>query len=250
MRFQLIRKRENKAIANANMNPTTSSIGGGPSRYLEPQDLGLSPRHKISTICGNLLNSAATPSGVKNTVIGGIISINQTFYAMTSGRSLANAQRPYKVQFDSDKLDWALCEIANTLAVPNIYGSGPLLRYMQEEELEHTEGPVDVLVGFDSSYRAYLSHELGTTLGWFDQNVKVRTFSTSLPKTTKIRTGAWVVKGDSLCGYVVHSEPQEVGGNGRLGYMVPIWQAFKEIEAKTGRKVIFGQELHDMIERL
>ena len=248
MRFPLLRKRENKAIANANMNPTTSSIGGAPSRYLEPEDLGLSPRHKISTICGNILNTAAAPFGVKNTVIGGIISINQTFYAMTSARSLANAQRPYKVQFDSNKLDWALCEVANTLAVPNIHGSSPLLRYMQEEELEHTEGPVDILVGFHSSYRAYIRPEIGTTLGWFDQDVKVRTVSTTLPKTTKIRTGAWVVKGDLLCGYVVHSEPDVDGG--RVGYMVPIWQAFKEIEAKTGKKIVFGQELHDIMSQV
>lgn len=229
------------------MNPTAGSTGAGRYRYLEPQDLGLSPRHKISTICGNILNTAAAPLGVKNTVIGGIISINQTFYAMTSAHSLANAQRPYKVQFNSDELDWALCEVANTLAVPNIYSSSPLLRYMQEEELEHTEGPVDVLVGFDSSYKAKLSRDLGTTLSWFDQDIKMRIVTTTLPRKTIIRTGAWIVKGDSLCGYVVHSEPQEVGGNGRVGYMVPIWQAFKEIEAKTGGKVVFGQELHDMI---
>ena len=232
------------------MKPTTSSTGGDPSRYLEPKDLEPSSKQKVSTICGRILNTALTPSGVKDTVIGGVICINQTFYAMTSARSLANASHLYEVQFESDKLDWALCEVTDKLAVPNTYDSGPLPRYMQEDELEHTTGPVEVLVGF-SSYKAKLVSDGDTTMSGFGHDVRIRAVVTILPKKKNpiIRTGAWPVKGDALCGYVVHSEPQHEG-SGRLGYFIPIWQAFKEIEAKTGGKIVFGKELHNMMERL
>ena len=235
-------------MSNTNMKPTTSSAGGDSSQLLEPKDLELSSKGMPSTLCGTILNTARIRSGVKDTVIGGVICINHSFYAMTSARSLANAQHSYEVQFKSDRLDWALCEVTDRLAVPNAYDSGPLLRYMQEDELEHTTGPVEVLDGY-SPCKANLIPDGYTTMSRFGHDAKLRPIFTTLHKETIFRTGAWVVKDDALCGYVVHSEPQ-LKGSSTLGYFIPIWQAFKEIEATTGKKIVFGQELHDMMGRL
>ena len=218
---------------------------GAPYRLLEPQDLGLPHHYKASSICGLILNPGGSASGVKHTVIGGIISIQNIFYAMTSANSLANAKHPYKVHFSSQRLDWALCQITPSLAVPNRDLSLELLHYTQDEEL--IPGPVRVLGG-DGPHTGVLSAELGTTIGGFDWDVKMREIVMDASVKSKFLIGAWVVQGQTVCGYVVH---RGLTANGRKVscYMIPMGQAFGEIERTLGQKIVFGQELHNTMAR-
>ena len=226
------------------MNPTTSTAEGAPYRFLEPQDLGLPHHYRASSICGLILNPGGSASGVKQTVIGGIISIQNILYAMTSANSLANAKHPYTVHFSSQRLDWALCQITPSLAVPNLNLSHPLLHYMQEEEL--IPGPVRVLGGY-GPHEGVLNAELGTTISGFPWDVKMREIvmdASVKSKKSKFLMGAWVVQGQTVCGYVVQ---QGLTPNGKKVscYMIPMGHAFGEIERMLGQKVVFGQELHN-----
>ena len=210
--------------------------------FLTPQDLGLPLHPKASTICGEMLNPEGSADGVKGTVVGGVICIQNTFYAMTSKHAHVNATHAYLVQYASHRLDWALCEIAPSLAVPNRDLSLPLLYYAQEEEL--TPGAVNVLGG-DGSDRGYLDDELDTNISGFPWDVKVRNVVMDRGVKSKSSMGAWVVRGQTVLGYVVHTAPTK--DKGTFCHMIPIAQAFEDIERKVGQKVIFGQELHDMM---
>ena len=226
------------------MNPSTSTAEGAPYRFLEPQDLGLPHRHKASSTCSLILNPGGSDSGVKQTVIGGIISIQNTLYAMTSANSLVSAKHPYKVHYSSQRLDWALCQIDPSLAMPNRDLSLPLLHYMQEEEL--MPGPVHILGGY-GPHKGVLSAQLDTTIGGFPWDVKMRTIvmdASVKSKKSKFLMGAWVVQGQTVCGYVVH-RGLTTDGEKVCCYMISMGQAFGEIERMLGEKIVFGQELHD-----
>ena len=224
---------------STNMYPTTSTAGEAPYRFLEPQDLGLPNHHKASSICGEILNPGGSASGVKRTVIGGIISIHNTFYAMTSANAHFSAIHPYEVQYKSKDLDYALCRITPSLAVPNRDRSHPLLYYAQEKQL--TPGDVYVLGG-NGPHIGYLDY-LGTTVGGFPQDVNMGTIIMDHNVGAKFSMGAWVVRGHMVLGYVVHSSlsPKKR----MLCHMIPIKRAFAEIEREFRQKVVFGQELHD-----
>ncbi|KAK0507454.1 hypothetical protein JMJ35_009977 [Cladonia borealis] len=221
------------------MNPTTSAAGGAPYRFLEPQDLGLPNHPKASSICGEILNPGGSASGVKRTVIGGIISIHNTFYAMTSANAHFNAMHPYEVQYESQELDYALCRITPSLAVPNRDRSHPLLYYAQEEQL--TPGDVYVLGG-NGPHLGYL-HYFDTRIGGFPSDVKIGTIMMGQNVGAKFAMGAWVVRGQMVLGYVVHTSPTR--DKRMYCHMIPIKQAFADIEREYGQKVVFGQELHD-----
>ena len=221
-----------------------SSSAEVPHDMLYPEVLGLPGNYNFNgnlhaedetaTLCGMKLNHEGIPSGVKDTVIGGIISVGQYAWAMTSKRSHDKASYPYWVKYQSKtNSDWALCDIIHTLEVPNVNGSTRLIHYKKEADLPWIPGTVKVLAGRGEEFEAHLSTGDGWGLGAF-RGVKLIGLITQLPKETIIPRGAWVVKDDSLCGYVVHCEP---GTNGRVGYMAPIEQAFKEM-----KKIFKGKE--------
>lgn len=226
-------------MADMDMDQATSSSAsvGAPYQMLYAEDLGLDGdynregdlrlKDETATICGKKLNPKGTRSGVKDTVIGGVLCLGHINYAMTSKRSHDNVSHSHFVTHHSKKnLDWALCQIFVTIKLPNVHGSTRLIHYNKEEDLPEIPGTVKVLAGRGEEFEA----RLGTGDGWVTDafpGVKLVGLITQLPNKTIIPRGAWVVKDDSLCGYVVHCEP---GGNLRTGYMVPIERAFKEME--------------------
>ena len=231
-------------MANPNMNQTTQDWHAllDPHRLLVHSDIGLPPDAKRPTLCGRLL---VTPE-VENTAIGGIICIDGAFYAMTSGAAIIHVQRSYKMQFSSQQnLDWGLCQIFPSLAFPNMHNTYQLLDYKTGTDVGNFDGPVKVLT------RAEEYNQWGHFDSQFDKTengVEWHAFVLQLPEKIKIPTAAWVIKNNLLCGYVVQTT--YVVGTGRVCYMIPIWDIFREIEAQTGKKIVFGQELHDMMERL
>lgn len=216
-----------------------STAEGAPHRFLEPQDLGLSHHFKASSICGLILNPGGNTSGVKRTVIGGIISIHNTFYAMTSANAHNNAKHPYKVQYSSQRLDYALCQVTYSLAEPNcdLGLSLPLLDYAQEKEL--FTGDVNVLGG-NGPHKGWLNDDLDTTISGLD--VKVRNIVMDKVVGARFAKGAWVVRGPVVLGYVVHTSPTT--DKRMYCHMIPIARAFADIERRFGQKIVFGQELH------
>ena len=210
--------------------------------FLRPQDLGLPLHSKPSSICGEILNPEGSADGVKRTVVGGVICIQNTFYAMTSRHAHVNATHAYLVQYASHRLDWALCEIAPSLVVPNLDLSLPLLYYAQEEEL--TPGAVNVLDG-NGPHRGYLNDDLDTSISGSSWEVKVRNVIMDGGVKCNFSMGAWVVRGQTVFGYVVHTAPTK--DKRKCCHMIPIAQAFADIERKVGQKIIFGQELHNMM---
>ena len=199
-------------------------------------DCDLHLKDETATLCGKKLNHDGTRSRVKDTVLGGVICIGADNYAMTSSRSHDNSSHSYIVDYRSNRnLDWALCRIFSTLKLSNVNGSTRLMRYTKEADLPGISGPVKVLAGQGAEFEARLGIGDDLKLDAFPQ-VKLLGLTTQLPKEAIIPRGAWVVQGDSLCGYVVHCAP---GANSRTGYMVPIERAFKEIKVMTEKEPVF-----------
>ena len=225
----------------------SSSSAPVPHDLLAHRDLGLPQdfnpdgqlhlRDETATLCGMKLNPEGIHSGVKNTVIGGVICVGNKVYAMTSARSHVNTSQSYHVERESRRdLDWCLCYLLAPLEVPNVNGSTRLIRYTEEADLVRITGTVKVLAGRGKEFEARLS--VGE--GWVPQEifryVNFVGLITTLPNETVLPRGAWVVKDDSLCGYVVHCEPGYHGS--RVGFMVPIERAFEEM-----KKILKGEPL-------
>ena len=231
-------------MADPNMNRTTQDVYSllDPYTSLGHSSLGLPLNTEGPTLCGTLVK---TP-GVENTAVGGIIGIDGDFYAMTSGLAIENVQRVYIMQFSSrQNLDWGLCKIFPELAFPNIHDSYHLLGYKNGTGVGEFAGRVKVLTRVeDNNYWGNFDSQFDKT----HNGVIWHAFVLDLEQKIEIPTAAWVIKDNLLSGYVVQTT--YIFGVGRICYMIPIWDIFNEIEAQTGKKIVFGRELHDMIERL
>ena len=73
-------------------------------------------------------------------------------------------------------------------------------------------------------------------------NVREIALVTPLPKSA---SGSWVVRRDELYGYIVACTKSRFSA-----YMVPMESAFRDIEAVFDRRLVFGRELVDYLERL
>ena len=193
---------------------------------------------ETATLCGHMLNHEGLHSGVKDTVIGGVIYAGNNAYAMTSARSHEKASCLYQVEHQSKiNLDWALLIILRPLELPNVNGSTRLIHYKKDEELPEITGTVKVLAGRGKEFEAHLSMSDDWMLAAFPR-VKLVGLITTLPKETTVPRGAWVVQADTVCGYVVHCEP---GTNGRVGFMAPIEPALKEMKKRLKGEPLFPE---------
>ena len=243
-------------MANTNDELTDSSTKEAGYPLLKPHDFGLRDIHTEPTICGLELNLKASTDGASHPVIGGIIAINRTFYAMTSVRALLNAKYPYDERLSSREFDWALCEIDLSLAMPNLNGTDRLLDCMYNIDNRY----VEVLAGPDwLVHRVPLrAHILTKYPNHIDERIdrtvdigKLLPLEMDRLKNFDFPTGAWVVWNDSVQGYLVDCERSSKGW--QYCYMMPMETAFQSIKEHLGLKgkerIVFGKELHEMMKR-
>ena len=139
---------------------------------------------------------------------------------------------------DTSMSDWALFPLQTSVALPNSYETRLLTSIVPESQL--MAGPVSILLGIDASCDGYLTSptaSLHTEHALMD--VREIMLKSTLPKGA---SGAWVVRGAKVCGYVVAL----IGGLSCL--MIPMERTFREIKELFHDDVEFGLELHERIE--
>ena len=142
-----------------------------------------------------------------------------------------------KPMSDISMSDWALFPLQPPVALPNSNGTELLTSVVPESQL--MAGPVSILLGINTSCDGYLTSPTAS-LHTEHALMEVREImlKSTLPKGA---SGAWVVRGAKVCGYVVAS----IGGLSCL--MIPMERTFREIKELFHDDVGFGPELHERI---
>ena len=151
------------------------------------------------------------------------------------GRTMKPGGTPMR---DHSISDWVLFPLQPSVTLPNTYETHSLASVAPEFQL--TAGPVSILLGIDASCEGYLTSptaSLHTEHAFM--NVREIMLKSALPKGA---SGAWVVRGAEVCGYVV-----ALIGEGLSCFMIPMERTFREISELFGNDVEFGPKLHDRI---
>ena len=127
--------------------------------------------------------------------------------------------------------DWALFKVPYSCVLPNMNALSELQSVIPETELVY--GDVSILCGADAHcngllMQTYTSLYMGTT------TMEVREILLDVPLVVGA-SGAWVVRGAMVCGYVVAVTKMRFSC-----FMVPMERAFKDIEAVFGKPVTLG----------
>ena len=137
---------------------------------------------------------------------------------------------------DTSMSDWALFPLQPSVALPNFFGTRLLTSVVPESQL--IAGPVSILLGIEASYDGYLTlptASLHTEHALME--VREIMLKSTLPKGA---SGAWVVRGAKVCGYVV-----ALIGEGLSCMMIPMERTFREIKELFHEDVEIGPELHE-----
>ena len=138
----------------------------------------------------------------------------------------------------SSMSDWALFPLQPSVALPNSYETRSLTSVAPESQL--MAGPVSILLGIDAPCEGYLTSPTASLHTEHAlMNVREIMLKSTLPKGA---SGAWVVRGAEVCGYVV-----ALIGEGLSCLMIPMERTFREIRELFGSDVELGPELHDRI---
>ena len=137
--------------------------------------------------------------------------------------------------------DWALFPISDNYLLPNMNATMPLLEICHESQLGC--GDVTILFTSNSSCVGFLTSPSIFSNGE-EISVSDRDIVSKFPLPEGI-SGCWVVRQHQLCGYIV-----AVDLSGNSSYMIPMGQAFKDIESIFGSSISFGQPLNDDIQKL
>ena len=136
---------------------------------------------------------------------------------------------------DTSMSDWALFPLQPSVALPNSYGTRLLTSVVPESQL--MAGPVSILLGIDASCEGYLtSPTMSSHTEHALMDVREIMLKYTLPKGA---SGAWVVRGAKVCGYVV-----ALIGEGLSCMMIPMERTFREIKELFHYDVEIEPELH------
>ena len=192
-----------------------------------------------------MLSELEVYDGLAYSFFGSVARINTHFDTIESS-ACSFLGEVSKIHSRSDTVissasDWALFAIPPSWILPNINRPrGHLTSVSPKSQLR--PGAVLILHSIDSWCAGYLTQpsvSFHTKNGVMD--VREIALETPLPSGA---SGSWVVRDSEVCGYVV-----AVTGIGLSCFMVPMESAFQDIEAVFGQEILFGQELHEAIQR-
>ena len=159
-------------------------------------------------------------------------------YSFLGSVSLLVAGNSVKLQWPSSS-DWALFQVTERSLLSKLQRSPQFSSFIPEDQL--TRGEVQIMDTVDT---------IGT--GFLTQTTASIHTATAVMHVREIRlhgalskgaSGAWVIRGSRVCGYVVAAT-----GSGKSCFMVPMDCAFKEIEAAFGEKPKLEAELVNLSE--
>ena len=147
-------------------------------------------------------------------------------YSFLGRISLPNADNAVKLQLPSSS-DWALFQVGERSLLSKSRMSPRFSSFIREDRL--TPGKVKIIDTVDALSAGFLT-QTAASIYTAKAVVHVREIMLS-GVLSNGASGAWVVRGSEVCGYVV-----AVTGSGKSCFMVPMYCAFEEIEAATGAK--------------
>lgn len=146
------------------------------------------------------------------------------------------------VAHDSSSADWAIIPLFQSHVLPNLDGSTVLLDAVREVDL--AAGDIWILCGAAIRCKGFLT-QLRTSFHTKDAAIDCREvlLERCLPSGS---SGAWIVRGDRVCGYVV-----AVTRSGLSCYMLSMVSTLDGIQRSLGndRKVHFRAAVNDIISR-
>ena len=149
-----------------------------------------------------------------------------------------NAGNAVKLRWPSSS-DWALFQVRERYLLSKSQMSPRFSSFIPEDRL--TPGEVKIIDAVDALSAGFLT-QTAASLYTAKAVVHVREIMLS-GVLSNGASGAWVVRGSEVCGYVV-----AVTGSGKSCFMVPMYCAFEEIEAATGAKPKLGVEQLDTLD--
>ena len=156
-------------------------------------------------------------------------------YSFLGRISLSNAGNAVKLQLPSSS-DWALFQVEKLSLLSKSRMSPRFSSFIREDRL--TPGKVKIIDTVDALSAGYLT-QTAASIHTAKAVMHVREILLS-EVLSNGASGAWVIRGSEVCGYVVAST-----GSGKSCFMVPMYCAFEEIEAATGAKPKLGVEQVD-----
>ena len=156
-------------------------------------------------------------------------------YSFLGRISLTNAGNAVKLQWPSSS-DWALFQIRERSLLSNSQISPRFSSFIPEDRL--TPGEVQIMDRVDAVSAGFLTQ---TTASIHTAKAVMHVREILLSGVlSNGASGAWVIRGSDVCGYVVAAT-----GSGKSCFMVPMYCAFEEIEAAFGAKPKLGVEQID-----
>ena len=158
-------------------------------------------------------------------------------YSFLGRISLSNAGNAVKIQWPSSS-DWALFQAEKLSLLPESQIHPQYSSFIPEDRL--TPGEVKIIDTVDALSAGFLT-QTAASIYTAEAVVHVREIMLSGVLSSGA-SGAWVIRGSEVCGYVVATT-----GSGKSCFMVPMYCAFEEIEAATGATPKLGVEQLDTL---
>ncbi len=136
----------------------------------------------------------------------------------------------------SSSSDWALFEVLNTHPLLSKFAISAKVSSVIPQL---TPGNVQILDTVNTPCTGFLT-QTSASIHTGQAVMDVREVLLDHPLSSGA-SGAWVVRGNHVCGYVV-----ALSGSGRSCFMVTMEHAFREIETVYSKKVKLGRELQDL----
>ena len=159
----------------------------------------------------------------------------QVAYSFLGRISLSNAGNTVKLQWPSSS-DWALFQVKDRSLLSKSQISPQFSSFIPEVRL--TPGEVKIIHTVDALSEGFLTQS-ATSIHTAKAVMHVREILLS-GVLSNGASGAWVIRGSDVCGYVVAAT-----GSGKSCFMVPMYCAFEEIEAAFGAKPKLGVDQVD-----
>ena len=147
-------------------------------------------------------------------------------YSFLGRMSLSNAGNAVKLQWPPSS-DWALFQIRERSLLPKSQITPQFSSFISEDRL--TPGEVQILDRVDAVTAGFLT-QTTTSIHTPKAVMHVREILL-FGVLSSGASGAWVIRGSDVCGYVVAAT-----GSEKSCFMVPMYCAFDEIEAAFGAK--------------
>ena len=156
-------------------------------------------------------------------------------YSFLGRISLSNAGNAVNLQWPSSS-DWALFQVRERSLLSKSQISPQFSSFITEDRL--TPGEVKIIDTVDALGAGFLT-QTAVSIHTAKAVMHVREILLS-GMLSNGASGAWVVRGSDVCGYVVAAT-----GSGKSCFMVPMYCGFEEIEAAFGMKPKLGVEQVD-----